>query len=145
MKIETLTPDTSAAPRFEEEDRHRQVRRKVAHTNPYSERSNKPWRRQGRRDFGSIKADGPRFSATWWEGNRQRRKRGFASRTKAEAFLAKVRIDLETGERAGRRSGRRRWRDRRARDRGVREAPGGEGPQTAADRGSGVPPQGVLS
>ncbi len=56
-------------------------------------------RRQGRRDFGSIKADGPRFSVTWWEGRRQRRKRGFENRTKAEAFLAKVRIDLETGER----------------------------------------------
>ena len=55
--------------------------------------------RQGRRDFGSIKADGPRFSATWWEGNRQRRKRGFKSRGAAESFLAKVRIDLETGER----------------------------------------------
>jgi integrase len=58
-----------------------------------------PRKRQGRRDFGSIKADGPRFSATWWEGNRQRRKRGFKSKGAAESFLAKVRIDLETGER----------------------------------------------
>ncbi len=58
-------------------------------------------RRPGRRDFGSIKADGtptdPRFSAMWWEGGRQRRKRGFRTRTEAEAFLARIRTALADG------------------------------------------------
>ena len=60
-------------------------------------------KRRGRRDFGSIKADGtptaPRFSAVWWEGGRQRRRRGFETRTDAEAFLARVRVELEDGTR----------------------------------------------
>src|SRR5438876_122413 len=60
-------------------------------------------RRPGRRDFGSIKADGtptePRFSAMWWEGGRQRRKRGFGTRTDAASFLARVRVELDSGTR----------------------------------------------
>lgn len=60
-------------------------------------------KRRGRRDFGSIKTDGtptdPRFSAVWWEGGRQRRRRGFDTRTDAEAFLARVRVELEDGTR----------------------------------------------
>lgn len=60
-----------------------------------------PRKRQGRRDFGSIKTDGtptdPRFSAVWWEAGRQRRKRGFTTRTDAEAFLARVRTALADG------------------------------------------------
>jgi len=56
-------------------------------------------RRQGRRDFGTIKTDGVRFSAMWWEGTRQRRRRGFTSRTDAEAFLARVRVELDDGTR----------------------------------------------
>jgi integrase len=56
-------------------------------------------RRQGRRDFGTIKMDGARFSAMWWEGTRQRRRRGFTSRTDAEAFLARVRVELDDGTR----------------------------------------------
>ncbi|MES1207227.1 MAG: hypothetical protein ABUS79_14920, partial [Pseudomonadota bacterium] len=58
-------------------------------------------KRKGRRDFGSIKSDGtptdPRFSAVWWEGGRQRRKRGFTRRGDAEAFLARVRTALADG------------------------------------------------
>lgn len=54
--------------------------------------------RRRRRDFGSIKADGtpsaPSFSAMWWEGGRQRRKRGFETRTEAADFLARVRVTL---------------------------------------------------
>jgi integrase len=60
-----------------------------------------PRKRRGRRDFGSIKSHGtptaPRFSATWWEGGKQRRKRGFRSRTEAEAFLARIRTALSDG------------------------------------------------
>ncbi len=60
-------------------------------------------RRQGRRDFGSVSTDGtptdPRFSVVWWEGGRRRRRRGFTERTKAEAFLARVRVDLDDGTR----------------------------------------------
>ncbi|HXJ22080.1 MAG TPA: site-specific integrase [Polyangia bacterium] len=55
--------------------------------------------RKGRSPFGSIKVDGPRFAATWWEGPVQRKRRGFESRGAAELFLAQVRIDLQTGER----------------------------------------------
>lgn len=62
-----------------------------------------PRKRQGRRDFGSIEAHGtpsdPRFSAVWWEGSRKRRRRGFTERTKAEAFLARVRVELDDGTR----------------------------------------------
>jgi len=62
-----------------------------------------PRKRQGRRDFGSIKTDGtpsdPRFSAVWWEAGRQRRRRGFETRTKAEEFLARVRVELDDGTR----------------------------------------------
>lgn len=58
-------------------------------------------RRRGRRDFGTIKTDGtptePRFSAVWWEGGKQRRRRGFTTRTDAEAFLARVRTALADG------------------------------------------------
>jgi integrase len=58
-------------------------------------------RRAGRRDFGTIKADGtpsnPAFSVRWYEGGRQRRKRGLRSRTEAEAFLARVRTALTDG------------------------------------------------
>jgi integrase len=60
-----------------------------------------PRKRQGRRDFGSIKTDGtssvPRFSAVWWEGGRQRRKRGFSTRGEAEGFLARIRTALSDG------------------------------------------------
>jgi integrase len=60
-------------------------------------------RRSGRRDFGSVKSHGtasdPRFSVTWWEGGRQRRKRGFENRGDAEKFLAKVRVELDNGTR----------------------------------------------
>ncbi len=60
-----------------------------------------PRKRQGRRDFGSIKTDGtpsePRFSAVWWEAGRQRKKRGFTTRGDAEAFLARVRTALADG------------------------------------------------
>lgn len=60
-------------------------------------------RRMGRRDFGTIKTDGtlsaPRFSAVWWEGGRQRRKRGFTTRDGAEAHLARVRVELADGTR----------------------------------------------
>jgi hypothetical protein len=58
-------------------------------------------RRAGRRDFGSIYADGttsdPRHSVMWWEGGKRRRKRGFRTRTEAEAFLARVRTALSDG------------------------------------------------
>jgi len=58
-------------------------------------------RRAGRRDFGTIKADGtatnPRFSVRWYEGGRQRRKRGFAKRGDAEAFLSRIRTALSDG------------------------------------------------
>ena len=62
-----------------------------------------PRKRQGRRDFGSIESHGQasdlRFSAVWWEGSRKRRRRGFTERTKAEAFLARVRVELDDGTR----------------------------------------------
>jgi integrase len=62
-----------------------------------------PRKRVGRRDFGTIKTDGtpsmPRFSAVWWEGGSQRRKRGFKTRTEAEAHLARVRVELDDGTR----------------------------------------------
>lgn len=58
-------------------------------------------RRQGRRDFGSIRSEGtptePAFSVRWWEGGKQRRKRGFRTRTEAEAFLARIRVALADG------------------------------------------------
>jgi integrase len=58
-------------------------------------------RRAGRRDFGAIKSEGtatkPRFSVRWYEGGRQRRKRGFTRRGDAEAFLARVRTALSDG------------------------------------------------
>lgn len=60
-------------------------------------------KRKGRRDFGQICDDGtptdPRFSVVWWEGTRKRRKRGFTSRTDAEAQLARVRVELADGTR----------------------------------------------
>jgi len=60
-------------------------------------------KRNGRRDFGQICAHGtptdPRFSVVWWEGTRKRRKRGFTSRTDAEAHLARVRVELADGTR----------------------------------------------
>jgi hypothetical protein len=67
------------------------------------ELSSRTRRRRGRRDFGTIKTDGtssaPRFSAVWWEGGRQRRKRGFSTRDGAEAHLARVRVELADGTR----------------------------------------------
>jgi integrase len=58
-------------------------------------------RRAGRRDFGSIYADGSatdlRFSVMWWEGGKRRRKRGFRTRGDAGAFLARVRTALSDG------------------------------------------------
>lgn len=58
-------------------------------------------RRAGRRDFGTIKADGtpssPSFSVRWYEAGKQRRKRSLRSRTEAEAFLARVRTALTDG------------------------------------------------
>jgi hypothetical protein len=60
-------------------------------------------RRQGRRDFGSIAshgpAGGPPFSATWLEDGKKRRRRGFETREKAAAFLARTRVELDSGER----------------------------------------------
>lgn len=59
-------------------------------------------KRQGRRDFGTIKGGTPAeplFSAVWWEGARQRRRRGFETRTDAETFLARVRVELDDGTR----------------------------------------------
>jgi integrase len=60
-------------------------------------------RRAGRRDFGTIKSDGtaaaPRFSVRWYEGGRMRRRRGFATRSDAEKFLARVRVELDDGTR----------------------------------------------
>src|SRR5579863_6998795 len=59
-----------------------------------------PRRRQGRRDFGCIVEHGPTsFSVTCQAFRSRRRKRGFESRGEAASFLAKTRIDLETGER----------------------------------------------
>jgi integrase len=58
-------------------------------------------RRAGRRDFGTIKAEGtptaPAFSVRWYEGTRQRRKRGFGTRGEAGAFLARVRAAMGDG------------------------------------------------
>ena len=58
-------------------------------------------RRAGRRDFGAIVSEGtpsaPSFAARWYEGGRRRRRRGFTSRTDAEAFLARVRTALADG------------------------------------------------
>ena len=79
----------------------------MEHTHPTDERPttlvNKRPRRRGRRDFGSIKSDGtptaPRFSVRWNEGGRMRRKRGFLARGDAEAFLARVRVELADGKR----------------------------------------------
>lgn len=63
-----------------------------------------PRRRRGRRDFGSVASHGtptdPQFSAVWFEGGRKRRRRGFTRRTDAEAFLARVRVELDDGIRA---------------------------------------------
>jgi integrase len=60
-------------------------------------------RRRGRRDFGTIKSHGtptePLFSVRWWEGTSQRRRRGFTTRTDAETFLARVRVELDDGTR----------------------------------------------
>src|SRR5690349_21575396 len=82
--------------------RRRRPRRARAPPGQEGRRTKMP-RRRGRRDFGSIKVDGtptePRFSAVWWEGGRQRRKRGFTKRTDAEAFLARVRVELDDGTR----------------------------------------------
>jgi integrase len=54
-----------------------------------------------RRDFGVVITDGtpthPSFSVRWWEGTRQRRKRGFRTKTEASAFLASRRAALDTG------------------------------------------------
>lgn len=57
--------------------------------------------RRRRRDFGSIYADGttttPSFSVMWWEGGKRRRKRGFRTRTDAAAYLARVRVERDSG------------------------------------------------
>ena len=61
-----------------------------------------PRKKQGRRDFGTIKGGTPaepKFSACWWEGARQRRRRGFDTRKEAETFLARVRVELDDGTR----------------------------------------------
>lgn len=67
-------------------------------------------RRAGRRDFGAIKTEGtatdPRFSVRWYEGGRQRRKRGFKRRSEAEAFLARIRTALSDGVLDAHRRGR---------------------------------------
>ena len=64
-----------------------------------------PRKRQGRRDFGCIIEHGPSsFSVTWAEGRVAAASAGLRARGKAEAsFLAKARVDLETGERRDRR------------------------------------------
>src|SRR5205809_232633 len=58
-------------------------------------------RRKGRRDFGTIKSEGtptdPRFSVRWYEGGKQRRKRGFGSRSAAAEFLARTHVQLADG------------------------------------------------
>jgi hypothetical protein len=58
-------------------------------------------RRAGRRDFGTIKAEGtpssPAFSVRWYEGGKQRRRRGFGTRGEAGAFLARVRAAMGDG------------------------------------------------
>lgn len=58
-------------------------------------------KRLGRRDFGAIDSEGtptnPSFSARWWEGGSRRRKRGFATRTEAQAFLARIQTALGDG------------------------------------------------
>lgn len=54
-------------------------------------------RRRGRRDFGTIKEEGSTFSARWYEGGRQRRRRGFTTRAAAAEFLARVRTALADG------------------------------------------------
>jgi hypothetical protein len=60
-------------------------------------------RRRGRRDFGTVETIGtpadPRFAVVWGEGERRRRRRGFTSRTDAEGFLARVRVELDDGTR----------------------------------------------
>lgn len=52
-----------------------------------------------RRDFGKIVQDGSTFSIRWYENGKQRRKRGFITKTKAAAHLAKLRVQLDDGER----------------------------------------------
>jgi integrase len=51
-----------------------------------------------RRDFGVIIPEGtatrPSFSVRWWDGPRQRRKRGFSTKGAAAEFLARKRIEL---------------------------------------------------
>lgn len=55
----------------------------------------------GRAAFGSVKSEGtpttPSFSVRWQEGGKQRRKRGFGTRTEATAFLARVSVAMGDG------------------------------------------------
>ncbi len=60
-----------------------------------------PKKKQGRRDFGSIRVDKTKtrtsYSAVWWEGAVQKRKRGFTTSTAAGDHLALVRLELRDG------------------------------------------------
>ena len=54
--------------------------------------------RKRRRDFGVILPEGPgRFSVRWRDGGKQRRARGFHSRTEAEDHLARIRTARSDG------------------------------------------------
>lgn len=52
-----------------------------------------------RRDFGSIQADGDKFTIRWFEAGKKRRKRGFDTRKEAASRLAKIRAELDSGAR----------------------------------------------
>ncbi|MCG5054627.1 MAG: site-specific integrase [Myxococcales bacterium] len=58
-------------------------------------------RRASKRDFGSVVSTGtptaPSFTVRWVEGGRRRGRRGFRTKTEAQAFLAKVRVAAESG------------------------------------------------
>src|SRR4051794_4805009 len=64
--------------------------------------SKRPRKRAGRRRFGAVvqEANGL-FTARWEEAGRRRGRRGFRTRTEADAFLARVRTELDDGTRAG--------------------------------------------
>lgn len=55
-------------------------------------------RRRGRRRFGAVVAErGGLFTVRWMEGGRRRGRRGFSTRSAADAFLARVRVALADG------------------------------------------------